>query len=413
MKKITAMEKYILDRKVYIFMLFIFTVFSGSKLFSQTVESDERALLNVDEGIKFSKDSLFQMNLRFRMQNRAGFNSIYNGDNLGVEQFEMRVRRLRLRLDGYVLSPKFQYYIQLAFSKADLDLETGDIAQPVRDAILYYTINKNFYLGFGQSKLPGNRERVISSGNLQFADRSIANSLFTLDRDFGLFGYYTLRTKSEAIFLLKGAISSGDGRNASAINNGLSYTGRVEVLPFGVFSNSGDYSEGDLEFEPRPKLSIGMTLSENQKAVRTGGQLGADLFQARTLNSIIVDAMFKYKGWGLMSEYMSRSTNDPITTNELGDVRFVIVGKGMNTHVSRMVGPKSELALRYAFVVPDASIDTYLDRVDESLIGFTHYLNGHRIKVQANIGYRWLEGLYQIENSGNSWTGMFQVEFGI
>lgn len=88
---------------------------------AQTVESDERALLNVNEGIRFSKDSLFLMNFRFRMQNRAGFNSIYDGDNLSLEQFEMRVRRLRLRFDGYVLSPKFQYYIQLAFSKADLD----------------------------------------------------------------------------------------------------------------------------------------------------------------------------------------------------------------------------------------------------------------------------------------------------
>ncbi|MFD2035261.1 porin [Belliella marina] len=390
-----------------------FVISNTNDLYGQTVESDERALLNVDEGIRFSKDSLFLMNLRFRMQNRAGFNSVYNGSDLSVEQFEMRVRRLRLRLDGYVLNPKFQYYIQLAFSKADLDLETGDIAQPIRDAILYYTVNRNLYFGFGQSKLPGNRERVISSGNLQFADRSIANSLFTLDRDFGMFGYYTLRTKGESVFLLKGAVSTGDGRNASAVNNGLSYTGRVEALPFGLFGNSGDYSEGDLEFEVNPKLSIGLTLSENQKAIRTGGQLGAELYQARTLNSLIIDAMFKYRGWAVMSEYMGRSAHDPITTNDSGDVRFVVVGKGMNTHLSKMVSPKSELALRYAFVIPDESISMYLDRVDESLLGFTHYLNGHRIKIQANIGYRWLEGLYQIENSGNSWTGMFQVEFGI
>lgn len=380
---------------------------------AQTVESDERALLNVNEGIRFSKDSLFLMNFRFRMQNRAGFNSIYDDDNLSIEQFEMRVRRLRLRFDGYVLNPKFQYYIQLAFSKADLDLETGDVAQPVRDAILYYTVNKNLYLGFGQSKLPGNRERVISSGNLQFADRSIVNSLFTLDRDFGLFGYYTLRTKKSSIFLLKGAISTGDGRNASAFNNGLSYTGRVEFLPFGLFTNSGDYSEGDLEFESKPKLSIGITLSENQKAFRTGGQLGAELYEARTLNSFIADAMFKYQGWALMSEYMSRSAVDPITTNDVGDVRYAIVGRGVNTHLSRMVSPKSEVAFRYAFVIPNESIEVFQDRIDETILGYTHYLNGHRIKVQANIGYRWLEGLSQIENAGNSWTGMFQVEFGI
>src|SRR5690606_34645715 len=118
---------------------------------AQLVESDERAILSVDEGINFTKDSLFLMNLRFRMQNRAGFNTL-SGDNLEVDRFEMRVRRLRLRFDGYVISPKFQYYIQLAFSKADLNLEDQIIAQPVRDAILYYNFNDNFYVGFGQSK---------------------------------------------------------------------------------------------------------------------------------------------------------------------------------------------------------------------------------------------------------------------
>ena len=34
---------------------------------------------------------------------------------------------------------------------------------------------KNFELWFGQAKLPGNRERVVSSGNLQLVDRSILN----------------------------------------------------------------------------------------------------------------------------------------------------------------------------------------------------------------------------------------------
>src|SRR5690606_4662849 len=71
---------------------------------AQFVESDERAILSVDEGINFTKDSLFLMNLRFRMQSRAGFNTI-SGNDLGVDKFEMRVRRLRLRCDGYVINP--------------------------------------------------------------------------------------------------------------------------------------------------------------------------------------------------------------------------------------------------------------------------------------------------------------------
>jgi hypothetical protein len=91
--------------------------------FSQN-ESDERALINVDKGISISKDSLFLLNLRFRMQNRFGIRT-ESGEDLSIEQTDFRVRRLRLRLDGYVLSPKMQYYIQLGFSKSDLDLESG------------------------------------------------------------------------------------------------------------------------------------------------------------------------------------------------------------------------------------------------------------------------------------------------
>ncbi|MCZ8133884.1 MAG: porin, partial [Algoriphagus sp.] len=238
-----------------------FTTFS----FAQN-ESDEKALLEVQNGISISKDSLFKLNLRFRMQNRFGLRS-ESGDDLSIEQIDFRVRRMRLRLDGYVLNPRIQYYIQLGFSKSDMDLDGGSFAQPIRDAIIYYYLNPNFYVGFGQSKLPGNRERVVSSGNLQFVDRSIANGVFTLDRDFGFFAYYNVPAKGKAQYLLKGAISTGEGRNPSPGDNGLSYTGRIEFLPFGKFKNGGDYSEGDLEFEPKPKLSLALTINSNQNAV--------------------------------------------------------------------------------------------------------------------------------------------------
>jgi phosphate-selective porin OprO and OprP len=378
----------------------------------QTVESDERALLNVDEGIQFSKDSLFLMNLRFRMQNRAGLNTL-GGDEFTINAFEMRVRRLRLRFDGFVGNPKLQYYIQLAFSKADLDLETSTIAQPVRDAIIYYFVTDNLYFGFGQSKLPGNRQRVTSSGNLQFADRSIANGLFNIDRDFGFFAYYTKKLKQDSFLQLKGVVSTGDGRNASAINDGLAYTGRLEYLPFGLFINNGDYSEGDLEFEPRPKVSIGMTYSKNLKANKTAGQLGQELFENRTMDSFILDGVFKYKGNAILVEYMQRTSSDPITSNEQGDVRFVQIGHGFNTQLSKMIYQNSELALRYSYVVPGDQIAMFQQRVDEVLMGYSYYLRGHRIKLQGNFGYKWLEGLPNLDNSGNSWTGMFQVEFGI
>jgi hypothetical protein len=212
---------------------------------------------------------------------------------------------------------------------------------------------------------------------------------------------------------LKGAITTGDGRNASKSNNGLAYTGRVEYLPFGLFSNKGDYSEGDLEFEESPKLAIGITYSRNIKASRTGGQLGSPLFENRNMTSLIIDGVFKYQGNSILTEYFQRSSPDPVTTNEEGDIRYVQVGQGLNIQLSKMVSKKSEFAVRYSYVIPSQSILGFQDRIDEALLGYTYYINGHRIKLQGNVGYKWLEGLSSFENAGNSWTGMFQVEFGI
>ncbi|GAB3223232.1 porin [Algoriphagus aestuariicola] len=375
-------------------------------------ESDERALIKVDKGISISKDSLFLMNIRFRMQNRFGIRT-ESGEDLSIEQTDFRVRRLRLRFDGYVLNPRMQYYIQLGFSKADLDLESGGYAQPIRDAMIYYFFDKNFYVGFGQGKLPGNRERVVSSGNLQFADRSIANGVFTLDRDFGFFGYYTLPTKGRANYQLKGAINTGEGRNPSPGDGGLSYTTRFEYLPFGTFLNSGDYSEGDLEFEPRPKLSIGVTYNYNDEAVRARGQLGSSLYEARDLQVYIADAMFKYMGWAVMAEYFKRTTTDPFTHSDAGDIRVVWVGTGNNLHLSRMISRKSELALRYAAVRPDLEVEAYENRVEEAALGYTQYLNGHRIKMQGNVGYSWANRELDLIETSNFWFATFQVEFGI
>src|SRR5690554_7189864 len=63
-----------------------------------------------------SADSLFQLNIRFRMQNRVTYFDYEDND----AEYEAQIRRLRLRLDGYVGNPKFQYALQLSFSPGDV-----------------------------------------------------------------------------------------------------------------------------------------------------------------------------------------------------------------------------------------------------------------------------------------------------
>jgi len=379
-------------------------------LLAQT-ESDERALIEIHDGVTISKDSLFLLNLRFRMQNRMGFTTV-SGDDLSIKAVEARVRRLRLRLDGFVLNDRIRYYLQLNFSRQDLDLESDVIAQPVRDAMVYYHFNKNTYIGFGQSKLPGNRQRVTSSGNLQFPDRSIANSTFTLDRDFGVFAYHTLPIGQQQV-QFKAAISSGDGRGAVPINEGMAYTGRIEWLPLGSFSNKGDYSEGDLEFEPKPKLSVAGGYCYNDRATRTGGQLGSELYAFTDMTTFIADLLYKQQGWALSAEYFDRQSEEPITTNEDGDVRFITTGAGVNVQLSKILRSKYEFAGRYTLVEPTGDVAELRDRTEEALLGATKYLNGHRIKLQLYAGYRWTDEQMMLDHPGNSWTTLFQVEFGI
>jgi phosphate-selective porin OprO/OprP len=375
-------------------------------------EPDMNVRLDPKKGVSITKDSVFQLNLRFRMQDRFSIRTL-SGEDLSIEQVDFRVRRMRLRLDGYVMSPKLKYYVQLGFSKADLDLDAGDYAQPIRDAIVYYYFNPDLYIGFGQAKLPGNREREVSSGNLQFADRSIANGVFTLDRDFGFFGYYTLPAKGVARYQLKGAITTGEGRNPSPGTYGLSYTGRFEYLPFGKFKNSGDNSEGDLEFEETPKLSLGVSYNLNNNAARTKGQTGTDLYENRDQRVIIADAMFKYAGWGVMAEYFNRYAADPVTVNPEGLEKAVWIGEGANFHLSKMISKKSELAFRYALVNPDDKIDRFEKYTEEAVLGYNRYINGHRIKIQGNLGYGWLDTFMDLEDVDNFWFGTIQVEFGI
>lgn len=395
-------------QKIFLSILFLFASIGA---FAQG-EVDERPMIFKMKGLEMAtKDSSFYANFRFRMQNRLGFTT-NGGDDFGISEIDARVRRLRMRVDGYVLSPKIGYSIQLAFTRSDQDVDNTGIANIVRDAVIFYHFTDKFYIAFGQNKLPGNRQRVNSSGQLQFADRSIVNGIFTVDRDFGLKAYYDNKLGSVP-FRLKGAITTGEGRSVNETDNGLAYTGRVEFLPFGLFKNDGDYSEGDQEREQTPKLAIGGGYSYNAKTNRTGGQLGKELYAAKDMGTAIFDLIFKYNGWAYQNEYMKRSSDDPLSFNAEGDVRYVYAGWGNNQQLSYLFKNNFETAFRYSIVQPEHQTSIYENRREVLEAGITKYLRNHRIKAQFNLNYNTEEGDFSFKSKNNYWGALFQVELGI
>jgi phosphate-selective porin OprO and OprP len=359
-----------------------------------------------------SPDSLFLMTIRFRMQNRFGFSTV-SADDWDVETIEARVRRLRLRLDGFIYNPKLTYVIQLAFSRGDMDYDDTNFPNIIRDAMVIYNFNKHFALGMGQTKLPGNRQRVNSSGDLQLPDRSIVNSTFNIDRDFGLQLYYR-NTIRKAAYVIRGAISSGEGRNFNDAQDGLAYTSRVEFLPFGEFTNNGDYFEGDLAREPKPKLSVGITFSNNENAKRTGGQLGKFLYEGRDIETFMFDALYKHNGWSFSSEFLKRTANDPITYNPENplQMQFVFVGHGENYQASRLFKNNFEVVGRYSKVTPKKEIEAIKEKHAQYTLGMNKYLKGHRVKLQTEFTFEqrdWMVGGAGTEN----FLFRFQIEAGI
>ena len=145
--------------------------------------------LEVGRGITFRpKNDWFELTMRFRMQNLLALSF---DEDFTLTKTDARVKRLRLRFDGYIYSPKLVYSVQLGFTGYDAETLPNGSTNIVRDAIVYYVPNAAWNIGFGQTKIKANRARINSSSALQFVDRSIVNSEFNLDRDFGLFGEYT------------------------------------------------------------------------------------------------------------------------------------------------------------------------------------------------------------------------------
>lgn len=390
----------------------------STPLFLQAQKAEKEPRYNFSNGLGLvTPDSTFSINFRFRTQLRSTYNTVSTSD-FSAGEIEARVRRLRLRMDGFLINPKINYYIQLSFSRGDMDWSGPDNSNVnsspnvVRDAVLIYKPNHKLSVIFGQTKLPGNRQRVISSGELQFADRSIVNATFNIDRDFGAQVVY--QDKLVGIdYVLKGAISSGEGRNSSISNAGLAYTGRVEILPLGKFTNRGDYFEGDLEREKKPKLSIAAGYHYNESAARTAGTLGKDLYQNRNLKSFIADVLFKYKGFALSAEYITRNTNDPITVNASNAQRIIYVGDGKMMQMSYIFKNDIEIAGRYALITPYTSIRSKELQKEEIGIGATKYLRKHRVKLQGNLFYYNNFNMFTNLSTHKFWAGTFQVELGI
>lgn len=364
-------------------------------------------------GINFlAADSVMMLTLRLRMQNQASLET-KSASDLSINDAQFLIRRVRLRLNGFIADPNLTFLLQLGFTRGDADFDNTQFFNVLRDAMVTYRVQPNFHLGFGLGKMPGNRERVISSGEQQFVDRSIVNRSFTLDRDVGAQAYYVhtfgASVNSDPNISLQLALTTGEGRNPLRALTGMMYTARLSMYPFGNFTNNGDYFVSDLAFEKTPKLYVAGVFSRNENATRTGGTIGLPLYSQRTMENFFVDGIFKYRGLSVYGEYVRRLVQDPVT-REGTSVRAAFAGVGLDLQAGYMFAENWEAAFRYSSVEPTAETKPFLQGQTQYTLCLTRFINGHRVKAQTDLTYNVLRAT---AGEQATWILRFQVELGL
>ncbi|MDT0685969.1 porin [Autumnicola psychrophila] len=342
-----------------------------------------------------AKDSSYSFKFATRIQSLYTSQWDYpeNG-NLEKGNSNMLIRRARLKFSGFAYSPKLKYKIELGLSNSDISGAsefTSNAPRYILDAVLFWNFYENFELWLGQTKLPGNRERVISSANMQTVDRSLVNSRFNVDRETGVQLRHFFYAGDNVLFREAISLSQGEGRNVTTGNiGGHHFVARAEVLPFGDFN---DYTGTDLEREPSPKLAVGASYSFNDNAVRTSSVSGTymltnDGLHQTDITTYFVDLMFKYRGFNVLAEAAKRTADDPIAVHDDGSAtgNVVQVGDGLNVQAGYLFKNNYEIVGRYT------GIDLENQYINQGIqkqytLGLSKYIVGHKLKVQTDLSY--------------------------
>jgi len=371
-----------------------------------------------------SKDGKFQTNLQWRAQMRAttpmrsdprqfdDFDDV--GDN---RQNTFEARRVRMKIGGHAFQPWLGYYFEVDLQPTrSRDKDAASASSRLIDWRI--TVDKYKALGFrlGQWKIDYNRERVDSSGRQQFVERSIANRVFTIDRQVGaqLRGHLFEGTGADMKYYA-GAFT-GEGRGVSNDDEDLMYAGRLQ---WNFLGRDLKLRQTDVEFTEKPTGSLSVAAMTNTGACTRWSSSGCgslDGFGGASNGQYKVDqwtqgAAFKWRGFSFQQEFHNKTVEDTLT-NISSDLTGGYVQSGYFFHHLFSAIPKElEFAARYASVKePNETNIQDENHREEFTLGANWFMSGHNNKVTADYSYLTLDdGLRNEEYS----DGRFRVQWDI
>jgi hypothetical protein len=323
-----------------------------------------------------SPDDAFELKVNGRVKFR--FTYLTREDDEQEDEFAFAVRTVRLSFSGHAFTDDFTFKIQPAWEEGNVLLKDAYFDYRFIDGVLQ--------LRAGQIKKPYSRERIMSDGDLAFAERSILEKAQKAGRDIGF-----------------------------AIHNGYEKAPMVDYA-VGLFNGSGDaaHLEGDVfsnvpdRFGPLLAWRLGVSLGELKaydqidfegKGVRCAVALdGQARFNAGGNNDAFVypGADYLFKAYGFTSYGRMFLAWDQAEGGKFKDQEYS--GIGFHLEANYLIAKRVAPMFRYARVMPEN------DPVKQEILGGAGaYVFEHKLQAQVEGG-----AVILAEDDGT--TGLFRVQ---
>ena len=310
-----------------------------------------------------------------------------------ANQSEFKLRRIKLYFNGYAYSPDLTYKVQANF--AELGNNPSSPSKFMEETYMNYRLMDEVQFRFGQDKVPFARQELTSTTAQQFVDRSFVTDAFKPGYDTGL---KVLGKVAGGLLNYDLGVFGGAGQSVFRTTNDNAFAARITVNPLGDMK----YSEADLDNSETPLVSVGANYYRNTMngdttgvteannvnlagswlksgLTATGNPMGAVAKDKINIDSVGVDAAFKWLGASFQGEYFLG-----FAKGQHGPAEKLLRAHGFYAQAGYFVLPKHlELAVRYAWMDPNRDKANNLKNEVQGAVSY--YFNKHNLKLQADV----------------------------
>lgn len=373
-----------------------------------------------------TRDGDWATNLQWRAQLR--YSSPLNSDPRSLsainapDKSNFEARRLRMKIGGHGFQPWLQYYFEVDLQPSrDVDDSSSSASARVIDWRIDVAKWDWGGIRVGQWKIDLNRERVDSSGRQQFVERSIANRVFTIDRQVGIQLRGHLFENTAADMRYYAGVFNGEGRGVRNNDDGMLYMGRLQ---WNFLGRDLAWRQTDVDYTELPTGSLaiaGFTNTGSCTRWSSSGCGNLDGFESPATaatdqfetDQFVEEFAFKYRGFSVQQEYHKKTITDRVVGSKNDLTGGYLQAGYFFSNVFPSFPAPLELAIRYAVVNEPNAVDRRFENTRrEYTLGANWFFSGHNNKLTLDYSHLAVDdGLLGLDDGENRLRFQWDVSF--